>query len=185
LEAVLRRCARGRPWDEGAWSDFVRLYKDHIFSLAHRMLGNCEDAGDVVVEVFKRMSCATWRTTDPMAVTLRMVKIACSVCLDMLRRRKVRNCELHPSLLLDEPPVSVEELAIARSDPRYEVKIEAALRRLSPKRRMVVLLCWVIGLTPREAAAALVMTPPAVRRLLSEARKQLRDWLGPDPLSGM
>ena len=163
----------------------MRLYKDHIFSLARRMLGDCEDAADVVVEVFKRMSCATWQTTDPMAVTLRMVKIACSVCLDILRRRKARNCELHPSLALDEPPVSVEEMAIARSDPRREVRIDAALRRLSPKRRMVVLLCWVIGLAPKEAAAALAMTPPAVRRLLSEARKQLRDWLGPDPLSGM
>jgi RNA polymerase sigma-70 factor (ECF subfamily) len=64
-------------------------------------------------------------------------------------------------------------------------RVRAALARLSPKRRVVVLLHDLEGLSIDEVATVVDAQPVAVRSRLRDARKALADILAKDPYFGV
>ncbi|MBL8162177.1 MAG: sigma-70 family RNA polymerase sigma factor [Anaerolineae bacterium] len=185
--------------------DFAQLTESHRYELqvhCYRMLGNVQDAEDMVQETFLR----AWRRRETYAgrASLRawLYKIATNACLDALssRQRRVIPRTHQAASTLDEPippdvvepiwlePAPDDWLILGDTDPESHVSTResvslafiAALHLLPPRQRAVLILRDVLEWQASEAAELLDITVPAVKSALHRARATLaaRDALG-------
>jgi RNA polymerase sigma-70 factor, ECF subfamily len=74
--------------DSGALSMLYEQFRGPIHSYIYRLLGNQEDADDVMQEVFVR-ACTAWNGLyERGRLSAWLYRIATNLCVDMLRRRK-------------------------------------------------------------------------------------------------
>src|SRR6266567_1250165 len=92
--ALIRAAQHG---DAGAFEDLVRLYDQSVLRLALNLLRSPEDANDIYQEAFLRVfkNLHTFRFDCSFHTWL--YRIVTNLCLDALRRRKVRKEE--PSIV--------------------------------------------------------------------------------------
>ena len=90
--------------------------RDHLRSVAYRMLGSITEADDAVQDAWLRLNRADSAEVENMRAWLTV--IVSRVCLDMLRSRRARREEPFDGSL-PEPVVTLEE----SSDPEQEVLI--------------------------------------------------------------
>lgn len=171
----------------GDRAEFARLvdeYSSPIYRLGMRMLGNPQDAEDVLQNTFinalthiqnfeGRSSLATW-----------LYRIAANEALMMIRRKKPEvNLEdveggdeaeeLKPSQFVDWSALPEDEL-LAGEGKRT---LDEAIRILPESLRIVFLLRDVEGLSIKETADALNLTETNVKTRLLRARMALRESL--------
>lgn len=94
-------------------------------------------------------------------------------------RRIQREDRRHLRLVVREIPAAQSGTPLASSVEDRE-RILAALRQLAPLQRAVVVLCYVDGLSVREAARELERSESATESLLGRARDRLRTILRED-----
>ena len=169
--------------DGQAFNELVDQTSAGIYGLGLRMLGNAQDAEDMLQETFlkahnalrgfeKRSSLYTW-----------LYRIATNEALMMLRRRK---SEFH----FDSEPVTQEEAENGEEVvdwcclPEKEFiseetrsELTRAAVKLSNALRMVFLLRDVRGFSTRETAEILQVNEEVVKTRLVRARVKLRDEL--------
>jgi RNA polymerase sigma-70 factor (ECF subfamily) len=159
------------------------------------MLGSFHDADDLVQETLRR----AWRGWDAYEgrASLRtwLCRIATNACLDALATRARRALPVtaghrgDPTAPLSEPsaePVWLEPLpgsiaSAATSDPaaRYDMResvtlaFAAALQRLSPRQRAVLILRDVLAWRAKEVADLLSESLSSVNSLLFRARRAM------------
>src|SRR5689334_7065088 len=184
VDALIRAAQRG---DQDAFEQLVRAYDQSVLRLAMNLLRSPEDARDVYQEAFLRVyknldsfrfdcSFHTW-----------LYRIVTNICLDQLRKRKVRKEE--PSVVetpdgpLDRMDAFEEEGA--DSDPERRLwnrqlkqKIETALEDLTPRERMVFELRHYQGLRLRNIGEMLGTTEEAAKNCLFRATQKMRAVLG-------
>lgn len=145
------------------------------------MMGGVQDAEDCVQEALLR----GWRDfaglRDPTAGRTWLYSIATRVCLDALRTRRRRQTLFGPSLDEAEPgeELWVEpwpgDVPASGPDRGQDLRLMfvSMLHGLSPRARAAFLLHDGIGMTAREVAAALGISPAAARSALQRARSSL------------
>src|SRR3989442_9975265 len=84
---IIRRCLAG---DERAHRELMARFERPVFSLALRMLRQREDAEDVTQETFVRVFRALDRYDPARPFAAWIFTIASRLCIDHLRRRRVR-----------------------------------------------------------------------------------------------
>ena len=84
---IIRRCLAG---DERAHRELLARYERPVFSVALRMLRQREDAEDVTQETFVRMFRALERFDPSRPFAAWLFTITSRLCIDLLRRRKIR-----------------------------------------------------------------------------------------------
>ena len=165
------RCLRGDP---SAFEPIVRRYQRVLFSVAHRMLGNYEDALDVTQNAFVR-AYEGLESYDPNRRFFSWIyRIVVNECLNA--RRGHRPSEPLSEAIEADPgagPLAGVE-ALERS-----ASIEAALVRLSEDHRLVVVLRHFADLSYSEMSDALGVPEKTVKSRLFEARQRLGELLRP------
>ena len=149
-------------------------HQDRLYRLALRMSGDAETARDLVQETFLR---AARRRSLPAGETGReawLVRVLVNLCRDRWRRRQVRRRH-ETDLPAPPPPGDPEHRAVARATVR------AALARLRPRRRAVLVLRELEGMPPARIARLLGLRPATVRWHLSVGRKELSRLLEAAP----
>src|SRR5215472_11003105 len=129
--------------------ELEQLYRSHsarLKSIAWHMLGNRPDAEDAVQETFVKAYRAVERFQGQSAIGTWLCRILINVCHD-LRRRRGR--EVDP----EEAPLA--EQAAPGLEPSLKLALEAALRRIPPKHRMVFLMFEAEGMRHAEIAEVL------------------------------
>ena len=71
-----------------AYNGLVQRYQRQVYNLAYRMLGNAEDAGDLVQDTFLRAYGALSSFRQDASFLTWLYKIASNLCIDQLRSRK-------------------------------------------------------------------------------------------------
>jgi RNA polymerase sigma-70 factor (ECF subfamily) len=184
----------------GTESDFAALVERHRRELrvhCYRMLGNFEDAEDVVQETFVK----AWRNRAGFEgrSTLRawLYRIATNACLDAIKRRRRRVTIAAPSrppsfdevpwlqpipdeLLEVTGPGEAEPEAVVVAKETIELAFLAAIQHLPPRPRAVLILRDVLGWSASETAEALDGTVAAVNSALQRARARLQDLGRPE-----
>jgi RNA polymerase sigma-70 factor (ECF subfamily) len=152
-------------------------HRAYLHAIAYRMLGSHADADDAVQEAWLRLA----RTGGGDIEELRgwLTTVTSRICLDALRRRRVRG----------EQPLELDVGALPREaeeDPRLDPEQEAVLAEsiglalyvvmdaLTPAERVAFVLHDVFEVPFDTIAAILGRSTPATKMLASRARGRLR-----------
>jgi RNA polymerase sigma-70 factor, ECF subfamily len=161
----------------GPTERLARLFDEHherLFRLARRLSSDREEARDLVQETFLRAArrpAAVPDGSQPEEAWL--VRTLVNLCRDRYRRLGVRSRERERLVQEAETP-HPEEAAVARA------AVRAALARVSPRRRAVIVLHELEGTPVREVARLLGVSEVTVRWHLLAARRELASLLKED-----
>ena len=166
--------------DEAALDALVAAFAPALLRFARRTLvGNPNDAEDVVQEAFVRVWRARHRWRPTACVSTYLYTIVTRLCLNRRRSQLRRPARVtlpeadeaaHPGDGAPDP----ERLA---SSAQLRRVLAAELSALPPNQRAAVLMRHEGGLSYEAIATALDTTAGAVESLLSRARTRLRDRL--------
>jgi RNA polymerase sigma-70 factor (ECF subfamily) len=140
----------------------------------YNILRNSSDADDLTQETFCKAYSALPRTTETLALSVWLYRIASNACTDLLRRRRTARW-----LPLDE--YCYERPSIQREDnPETAFFDTEALQRfgmtcgaMSPRNCRALTLRAKDGLSVEQIGAHLGITTPAVKSLLFRARGEV------------
>ena len=161
-KALIRAAQEG---DQDAFGQLVRAYDQSVLRLAMNLLRSPEDAQDVYQEAFLRVYRNLNNFRFDCSFHTWLYRIVTNICLDQLRKRKVRKEE---SPVVDTPDGPLDRMDAfeedsADSDPERSMwnrelrkKIETALQDLTPRERMVFELRHYQGLRLRNIGGGLL-----------------------------
>ena len=181
---LIRAVQRG---DQDAFEQLVRAHDQGVLRLACNMLRSPEDARDVYQEAFLRVYKNIHAFRFDCSFHTWLYRIVTNVCLDHLRKKKVRK-EESPALETPEGIVdrmdNVEEVS-ADGDPERRYwnlqlgsRIEDVLNGLTPRERMVFELRHYHGMRLRNIGEVLGTTEEAAKNCLFRATQKMRGSLG-------
>jgi len=165
---LVRRTLSG---DQEAFSSLVEKYKDPVFNVAYRMLGNPTEAEDVAQEAFVRAYTQLHTYKEAHRFSTWLLSIASHLSIDQLRRRRFL------ALPLENVPF-LEWIADVGPGPeqsalRHETAddMQRILDTLPVKYRAVLLLRYWHDFSYEEIAHTLDLTPALVKARLHRARE--------------
>jgi RNA polymerase sigma-70 factor (ECF subfamily) len=182
--SIIRAAQAG---DRDAFEQLVRAHDHTVLKLAMNLLRSPEDARDVYQEAFLRVyrNLHTFRFDCSFHTWL--YRIVTNICLDYLRKRKVRR-EESSVVVTSEGVVDrmehVEENAAGSNPERslwnrqLKTRIEGALGALTPRERMVFELRHYQGLRLRNIGDMLGTSEEAAKNCLFRATQKMRAVLG-------
>lgn len=184
IDDLIRAAQRG---DQGAFEELVRAHDSSVLRLAVNLLGSQEDARDVYQEAFMRVyrNLHTFRFDCSFHTWL--YRIVTNICLDQLRKRKVRKEEPSVVETAEGPLDRMDgfEQEGAESDPertlwnrQLKTRIEQGLGDLTARERMVFELRHYQGLRLRNIGEILGTTEEAAKNCLFRATQKMRSVLG-------
>jgi len=182
--AVIRAVQRG---DQDAFERLVRAYDQSVLRLAMNLLRSAEDARDVYQEAFLRVyrNIHTFRFDCSFHTWL--YRIVTNICLDHLRKRRVRREEAAVVDTVDGPVDRMDsfEQEGPGADPerrlwnnQLSTRIESALGDLTPRERMVFELRHYQGMRLRAIGDVLGTSEEAAKNCLFRATQKMRAVLG-------
>lgn len=175
---------KSKGGDQAAFAELVNRYESKIYGLAHKMMGNREDAADVLQETFldAHKSLSSFRGEAKFSTWL--YRIATNVCLMKLRKK-----EGGAVISLDEP-IPTEEGQRPREIPDWSTNpaavvlneelrqvMDEAIKELPPLYKSVFVLRDLEGLSNVEVGKVLGESVAAVKSRLHRARLFLRERL--------
>jgi RNA polymerase sigma-70 factor (ECF subfamily) len=181
-EAALIRAAQ--EGDQDAFEQLVRAYDQSVLRLAMNLLRSPEDAHDVYQEAFLRVYRNLNNFRFDCSFHTWLYRIVTNLCLDQLRKRKVRKEE--PSVLTtpDGPLDRMDSVPEERvdGDPQRHLfsgqvrqRVKEVLGQLTPRERTVFELRHYQGLRLRRIGEILGTTEEAAKNCLFRA---LSDSIG-------
>jgi len=163
---------------EGA-SDDVIAVRPRLLGLAYRMLGDFDEAEDVVQEAYLR-----WQSADQASIRSPeawLVTVTTRLAVDQLRRAGKERAE-YPGPWLPEPiAVSATEIASTSAAPNDNVELASdlsmallvLLEQLRPEERAAFLLREVFDADYEEIARILERSQDAIRQMVHRARTRI------------
>lgn len=166
-----------------AYNGLVLKYQRQVYNLAYRMLGNAEDAGDLVQETFIRAYGALSKFRQDASFLTWLYKIASNLCIDHIRARKTRGTlSLEVELEEGREPAADErqtgpELTAVRGATQEILHKE--IQNLPEKYRAVIVMRHLQEMSVEDIADALNLPVGTVKTHLFRARDMLRVRLQP------
>ncbi len=161
--------------DAAAFDTLVRRHSQRAFSVAYRLLGQREDAEDLVQEAFLTVleRIDTFQTGRPFAPWF--YRIVVNRGLNARKARALRTTEAIP---VNAPaPTPSPDRAAEQSELRG--RLQEALAALPERQQAIVRLFELEGFSGAEIAEILDLSAGTVRWHLHHARKVLREALAP------
>ena len=178
---LLARLRRGEP---EAFEALVRAHQDRLYDFCVRMLGDREEAYDLVQDVFVSAHQHLGKFREDARLSTWLFRIGKNHCINRLKylqrrgrgRSETYGEQNEVSLLesLGAPPGPDSALESAREQAR----VQGALSRLEPDARMLVALRDIEGLSYEEIVAITELPLGTVKSRLHRAREKLADLLG-------
>jgi RNA polymerase sigma-70 factor (ECF subfamily) len=162
--------------DSAAFRRLIDREAPRLLRFAQGMLGNAQEAEDVVQDTLIRLweKAADW--TPDARIGTWLHRVCYNRAIDVLRRR--RNFVEDSALDLVADPAETAEAVLVGTETAHA--LAAAIETLPPRQRTAVLLFHVQELSQREAAAIMEISETAFESVLARARRQLRRLIGED-----
>lgn len=183
-KALIRAAQEG---DQDAFGQLVRAYDKSVLRLAMNLLRSPEDAQDVYQEAFLRVYRNLKSFRFDCSFHTWLYRIVTNLCLDHMRKRKVRREESSQVEGLDGPVDRMDTFQESRADgdPQRSLfsgelrqGINKALSELTARERMVFELRHYQGMKLRDIGEALGTTEEAAKNCLFRATQKMRVALG-------
>jgi len=182
--ALIRAAQRG---DQDAFERLVRSYDQSVLKLAMNLLRSAEDASDVYQEAFLRVFKNLKSFRFDCSFHTWLYRIVTNLCLDHLRKRKVRKEEPAVIATAEGSMDRLDSLAEDRADgdpqrtlltSELKAKINTVLGELTPRERMVFEMRHYQGMRLRAIGEVLGTTEEAAKNCLFRATQKMRSALG-------
>ena len=182
--SLIRAAQRG---DNNAFEELVRSYDSNVLRMAYNLLHSEEDARDIYQEAFLRVYRKLPDFRFDCAFSTWLYRIVANLCLDQLRKRKVRKEE---ATAIETAGGEVDRLQFvaerrADVDPQRQLmstevknRIEEVLGKLSPRERLVFEMRHYQGMRLRAIGESLGVTEEAAKNCLFRATQKMRAALG-------
>lgn len=178
---LLARLRRGEP---DAFEVLVRGHQDRVYDFCVRMLGDREEAHDLVQEIFVSVHQNLRKFREDAKLSTWIFRISKNQCINRLkylkRRGRGRSDEYGDvgedalSGAMEAPPAPDAALEVARDRAR----VQWAIGQLEPEPRMLVALRDIEGLSYEEIVEITELPEGTVKSRLHRAREKLADILG-------
>lgn len=167
--ALMQRVGNG---DVHAYQILVDRHTARCLRTAGRMLGNREDAEDVVQESWLKLwhEAAHWEPRAKLSTWL--YRVVVNGCIDRQRKRG-RTEQADMELFLDERPLAEEEMIMSERGRRMARAISA----LEKRQRVSLVLSYYEGLSNAEVAEIMGIKTGTLQVLLHRARNSLKKQL--------
>jgi RNA polymerase sigma-70 factor, ECF subfamily len=176
--------ARLRRKDPEAFDVLVREHQDRVYDFCFRMVGDREEASDLVQEIFVSVLQNVQKFRHDSKLSTWIFRISKNHCLNRLkylkRRGRGRSNEMDS--------VAEGELAEAAGAPqkpddalhqaRERRRVQEAIARLPGEQRMLVALRDIEGLSYEEIMEITELPEGTVKSRLHRARERLAELLG-------
>lgn len=178
--------------DREAFNRLVLKYKDMVFSLCFRLIGDYDEANDcaqdVFIKVYENISSFKFRS----AFSTWLYRIAVNICKNYLSSSKFRlrkrmislNGINNKSNTSEKPKTAVIDVPDNSSNPEkiYEKKekeeiIQNAINSMAQKEKILVVLRDIEGKSYEEIVDITGIKIGTVKSRLARARQELRDML--------
>jgi RNA polymerase sigma-70 factor, ECF subfamily len=173
-DCFLVRAAQGG--NQAAFERLVRAHDQAVLGLALRLTGSESDAQDIHQEAFLKAYNNLGDFRFECSFSTWIYRIVTNVCLDHLRRKQSlkrnRATEVDVDLVSDDRPVNNPEQELLRQE--LSEHIVRALRRLTPRERMIFELKHFQGMKLRAVSGILNSSEGSVKTSFFRATKKLR-----------
>lgn len=170
--------------EKGAFARLVAAHSDQIYRLALKMLGNEQDAEDVLQDTFIKAYKNIDTFEGRSKISTWLYRIALNESLMHLRKHKGVLVDIDSGIETDDGEVIPRQIVDWCCLPEKELMssetrqaINQAMTSLSDANRAAFLLRDVEGLSTREAAEVLEVSESALKVRLMRARLELREYL--------
>lgn len=184
MEALIKkRIMQVLKGDQSAYGEIVEIYKDKVFQLCYRILGNRHEAEDMAQEAFIRAYVNIASFNIDLKFSTWLYRIATNLCIDRIRKKK-------PDYYLDAEVSGTDGLTMysqIASDtilPEDEVEnlelqetIQREITKLPEKYRSVIVLKYIEELSLNEISEILDIPLGTVKTRIHRGREALRHQL--------
>jgi RNA polymerase sigma-70 factor, ECF subfamily len=178
---LIAECLQGDPT---AFGGLVHRYQDRLFHVVFRLVGNVEDAQDVVQEAFLNAYQALEGFKGDSLFFTWLYRIAVNTAISLKRKQKVavRLDSGRNGQLAIEPldPSETSRPGHALEQAEQEQRVQQALLKLSAEHRAVLILKDMEGQKYETMAEVLQVPIGTIRSRLHRARLELRELLEKD-----
>jgi len=176
---LLSRC---QAREQSALRELYERHYKRVHNIAYRMLGNEDDAEELVPEVFLKVwqKCPTFQ--NRCRFTTWLYQITSNLAVDRLRARRTRKSasledlpspEMLPGYRADEH-ANPEQVYLREEEAR---ELHAAIQRLSDEERLLVTLYHLQGCSYEEIQEITGIKPANIKSKLFRARQRLKRYL--------
>lgn len=184
MDAIIKkRIKQVLKGDQNAYAEIVEIYKDKVFQLCYRMLGNRHEAEDMAQEAFIRAYINIASFNINLKFSTWLYRIATNLCIDRIRKKK-------PDYYLDAEVSGTDgltmysQVAADTALPEDEVEsielqesIQREISKLPEKYRSVIVLKYIEELSLNEISEILDMPLGTVKTRIHRGREALRHQL--------
>jgi len=180
---VKKRIKQVRKGDQDAYAEIVEIYKDKIFQICFRILGNRHEAEDIAQEAFLRAYININSFNIDLKFSSWLYRIATNLCIDRIRKKK-------PDYYLDAEVAGTDGLTMYSQIPadtrlpeddveslELRETIQREISKLPEKYRTVIVLKYIEELSLNEISEILDLPLGTVKTRIHRGREALRNQL--------
>jgi RNA polymerase sigma-70 factor (ECF subfamily) len=177
--------AKAQAGDPAAFNELVIRYRQRAFAMLYNMVRNEQDAWDLAQDGFLKAWKNIGRFRGQSSFYTWLYRILMNVGIDWLRRKQIASgTEFDDAIGLSSiapgamtaPRVEMQPAAKI-SDQEIRARIDAAITRLTPEHRTVIVMREIDGLEYSEIAEQMECSIGTVMSRLFYARKKLQAML--------
>ena len=176
--AIVRKVLEG---DGEAYRVLVERYQERIYFVCYGFVRNKEDATDLAQEAFVKAYKNLPRFQFRSKFYSWLARIASNLCIDWLRRKKVRKAEEFDEGVAAKESAGVISMAHFKNDPsrsasnaQLRIRLAEAIEALPEQQRQAIVLREIDGLAYKEIAEIMDIPEGTVMSRLYYARKKLQ-----------
>lgn len=180
---IKKRIKQVKKGDHNAFGEIVEIYKNKVYQLCYRILGNSHEAEDVAQDAFIRAFVNIKSYNPEFKFSTWLFRIATNLCIDRIRKKK-------PDYYLDAEVAGTDGLTmyshLASNTPLPENKLESlelheavqkGILNLPEKYRIVIILKYIEEFSLNEISEILDLPLGTVKTRIHRGREALSKQL--------
>ena len=170
--ALVDRCRTG---EDAAFGELVARYKDLVYGMVHRLVGNRAQADDLAQEVFLKVHRGLPYFRGDARLSTWIYRLVANVCFEA-RARRLPEVSLEPANP-ERPRFEPGAADVAFADLELRDRLDKAIAQLPDHYRMLIAAHYLDGVKYEALAEALDIPIGTVKTHLYRAKRQLRELM--------
>lgn len=170
--------------DQKAYAELLARYRESLYAMVLKMVGNEDDADDITIESFGKAFLKLDQYTANYSFSTWLFKIASNACIDFVRKKKYDTLSIDKHVEDEEGKLSTMELHAHGPTPEEGMvqkqnveMVRSLVDKLKPHYKQIIELRYFQELSIEEIAQQMNLSTGTVKAQLFRAREFLGNVL--------